>query len=106
MILRFTIVKIKGLFGKGFLVSLFKYCENTCGLKSIMKIHVVVFKHLKPLFKQQYRTPPDNPISNFNLSNNPRPFLNKLELEFNSCIFLYENIGQITILLNVSSVLV
>ena len=45
-----------GPFGKRFLVTLFKYCENTCGWKSVMEIRVVVFKQQKQLFKQQYQT--------------------------------------------------
>ena len=49
---------IYGPFGKRFLVILFKCCGNTCGLKSIVKIRVIVFKHWKLLFKQQYQTPP------------------------------------------------
>jgi len=34
-----------GLFGKGFLVSLFKYRSNTYELKNSMKKHVVIFKY-------------------------------------------------------------
>ena len=45
-------------FGKRFLVTLFKCCENTCGLKNVVKICVMVFKYRKLLFKQQYQTPP------------------------------------------------
>lgn len=37
-------------FNKRFLISLFKYCENICKLKSIVKKRIVVFKH-------QYQTP-------------------------------------------------
>ena len=37
----------ESLFGKKFLVTLFKYCENTCGWKSVMEKHVVVFKQWK-----------------------------------------------------------
>ena len=32
-------------FDKRFLITLLKYCENTCGLKSVIEIHIVVFKH-------------------------------------------------------------
>ena len=39
------ILTLKGLFGKRFLITLFKYCENTCGLKSVVDIRVIVFKH-------------------------------------------------------------
>ena len=35
---------------------LFKCCENTCGLKSFVKIHVVMFKHWKLLFELYYQT--------------------------------------------------
>ena len=33
------------MFGKRFLITLFKYCKNMCRLKSIVKIRVVVFKY-------------------------------------------------------------
>ena len=39
------IFTIKGLFGKRFLVTLFKCCESMCGLKSVVEIRVIVFKH-------------------------------------------------------------
>ena len=47
-----------GSFGKRLLVTLFKCCENIGGLKIIVEIRVVLFKHWKLLFKQQYQTGP------------------------------------------------
>lgn len=37
--------------------SLFKCCENICKLKSVIKIHVLVLKYWKLLFKHGYQTP-------------------------------------------------
>ena len=49
-------VVVGGMFGNVVLVTLFKYCENTCGWKSIVKIRIVLFKQRKLLFKQCYLT--------------------------------------------------
>ena len=39
------------LVGKRFLVMLFKCYENKCGWKSVVEIHVILFKQWKLLFK-------------------------------------------------------
>ena len=56
--IRFNESFTKGLFGKRFLIMLFKCFENTCGGKSVVEICVIVFKQRKLLFKQQYQTDP------------------------------------------------
>lgn len=38
-----NVVKIKDLFGNVVQLSLFKYCENTCEWKSVLKIRIVLF---------------------------------------------------------------
>ena len=48
-------VKIEGPFGNVILVTLFKCCENTCGGKTVVEIHIVLFKQKKLLYKQRYQ---------------------------------------------------
>ena len=47
-------MKYQGPFDKRFLITLFKCCENTCGLK----IRVMEFKYRKLLFELRYQTKP------------------------------------------------
>ena len=51
---KFCCVYIKGRFGNVVLV----FFGNTCGWKSVVKIHVVLFKQWKLLFKYSYPKPP------------------------------------------------
>ena len=51
---KFCCVYIKGRFGNVVLV----FFGNTCGWKSVVKIHVVLFKQRKLLFKYSYQKPP------------------------------------------------
>ena len=48
----------QGLFGKRFLVTLFKFSENMCERKKCVKIHGVMFKQQFSLFKHYYQTGP------------------------------------------------
>ena len=51
---KFCCVYIKGRFGNVVLV----FFGNTCEWKSVVKIHVVLFKQRKLLFKYSYQKPP------------------------------------------------
>ena len=53
-----SISKIKDLFNNVDLLTLFKCYGNTCGWKSVVEIHVMLFKQRKLLFKQRYQTDP------------------------------------------------
>ena len=53
-----SISKIKDLFNNVVLVTLFKCYGNMCGWKSVIEIHVMLFKQWKLLFKQRYQTDP------------------------------------------------
>ena len=47
----FFYIQIKGVFSNVILVTLFKCCENTCELKNVVKICIILFKQQKLLFK-------------------------------------------------------
>ena len=53
-----SISKIKDLFNNVDLLTLFKCYGNTCEWKSVVEIHVMLFKQRKLLFKQRYQTDP------------------------------------------------
>ena len=43
------------MFDNVILVMFLKYYKNTCGWKSVIEMHIVLFKQRKLLFKQRYQ---------------------------------------------------